>query len=192
MTGSPIRLLTLVILGGLLAACTAIAPGSRPTSLPELSIPAPTLPAERNYLGLKDSAGHFSFNDLKSRLTVIEIIMAQCPHCQREAPKMDAFYRLLAERGLQDQVRIFAIALGNTPFETGLYKERYQVPFPIIPDPGGTLLRVDATPTLYIIEPDSGGGSRILHQEAGILSTPEELIEITQKLLRKQKTARRP
>ena len=190
MAGSPLKLLLMALLGGLLAACAAFSPGSRQISLPRLVIPAPAAAADRNYLGLKDSARYFSLNHLKARLAIIEVIMAQCPHCQRQAPKMDIFYRLLSERGLQDQVRIFAIALGNTPFETGLYKERYQVPFPIIPDPGGTLLRVDATPTLYILEPDPGGGSRILRQETGMLPAPEKLVEITRKLLRRQETAR--
>ena len=166
-----------LLLAFFLAACMAGAPDWQRVSLPALTIPAPTAAADRRYLGLEPGTAQFTLDQVTGKLVVLEFILAQCPHCQREAPKMKRFYELVQERGLGDQIKFVGIALGNTPLETGLFKERYQTPFPLIPNPGRYVMKVEATPTLYFLRPGPGGESRILYQATGHLPGEEKLLQ---------------
>jgi len=161
----------------LLSACLATTPDWQRTSLPPLVIPAPTRAADRQYLGLAPETTSFTLDQIKGRLVVLEFILAQCPHCQHEAPKMKQFYELVQERGFSDRIKFVSIALGNTPLETGLFRDRYQVPFPLIPNPGKYVTKVEATPTLYFLQPESGGGARVLYEAVGRLPDAEKLLQ---------------
>ena len=167
----------LLLFLGLFAGCRGSAPNRYLSRLPELSIPLPATIAERQYLGLTTKFGHFSLADIKAKVVVLEMILVQCPHCQHEAPQMNRFYELVKEHGLLPQIKFLSIAMGNTPLEVGLYRERYQVPFPIIPNPGRYILTVDATPTLYLLRPQPNGESQILFAAVGRLPKPAALLQ---------------
>ena len=168
--------LVAILLLLMLPACLTGAPDwQRPTSLPVLDIPAPATAGDRQYLGLDANASRFTLEQVRGQLVVLEFILAQCPHCQHEAPKMKRFYELVQQRQLGDRIKFISIALGNTPLEAGLFKERYQLPFPVIPNPGQQVMRVEATPTLYFLRPEPGG-ARILYEAVGRLPDGEKLL----------------
>ncbi len=172
----PARTAILLLLSALLTGCF-LPPASPPvTEVLPPAIPLPASDQAISYLGLEPGASAFSLGEVEGELVVFEIIMAQCPHCQREAPKINRLYRMLREAGLAEEVKILAIALGNTALETGLYRERFHVPFPLIPNPDGRLLRVDGTPTLYLVKIGGRDTSHIIYQGIGRLPPAGDLL----------------
>jgi peroxiredoxin len=102
--------------------------------LPALSLRSPEVEAQRNYLGLKKD-GPFSLADISAELVIVEIFSMYCPHCQREAPKVNDLYRLLLDTpGLRDRVKLIGIGVGNSPMEVDFFKDTYEVRFPLFPD----------------------------------------------------------
>ena len=168
-------IITVTALLLLLSACLAGTPDWQRTSLPALVIPAPATAADRQYLGLAPAVSRFTLDQVKGRLVVLEFILAQCPHCQHEAPKMKHFYNLVKQQGLDKRIKFISVALGNTRLESNLFKERYEVPFPVIPNPGRRVMEIEATPTLYFIRPEAGG-SKVLFEAVGRLPDGEELL----------------
>ncbi|MBN2331758.1 MAG: TlpA family protein disulfide reductase [Deltaproteobacteria bacterium] len=159
-----------------LPACTTPPPVGT-TPCPEVRLPAPPEEGARHYLGLPAGMEEFTFADISAKVLVVEMLQVQCPHCQGEAPSVNEFYQLVKKRGLADRIKVMGIATGNTPFEVDLYRRRYQVPFPLIADPGGRQLSVAATPTFFVIEPHADGG-QVLYEKKGGLPGGEKFLNL--------------
>lgn len=102
--------------------------------LPAISLASPEVEAQRAYLGLKE-AGPFSLTDIAAELVIVEIFSMYCPHCQREAPKVNQLYQLLLDTPeLRHRVKLIGIGVGNSPMEVDFFKDTYEVRFPLFPD----------------------------------------------------------
>jgi len=153
-------------------------PGPQIESLPVLSFNAPVNAGAGDYLGLSLGAKTFSLNDVDARVMVVEVFQVQCFHCQKEAHDVNELFARINQEGLSSQVKVMAIAYGNTPFEVVMYARKYHVPFAMIADPGQQTIDVDATPAYFILEPLSGGGARVLYSKYGSLPETEQFIRI--------------
>jgi peroxiredoxin len=117
--------------------------------LPDFAFPAELTEEERGYLGLS-KPGAFSLSDVEADLVIVEFLNVYCFACVQQAPIMNDIHRLLEEREeLRDRVRFIGIAVGNGPAEIAAFKQRLDVPYPILADsdfhaldaignPGGT------------------------------------------------------
>jgi len=106
---------------------------------PEITLTAPDHPELLNYLGLK-GPGPFSLSRIGTRVLIVEVFSMYCPHCQREAPTLNALYKRIADSASwRDQVRIIGIGAGNSSFEVDFFQKQYQVPFPLFPDEDFTI-----------------------------------------------------
>ena len=102
--------------------------------LPAISLASPEVEAQRTYLGLEKD-GPFALADISAELVIVEIFSMYCPHCQREAPKVNQLYQLLLDTpGMRERVKLIGIGVGNSPMEVDFFKDTYEVRFPLFPD----------------------------------------------------------
>jgi thiol-disulfide isomerase/thioredoxin len=142
------------------AASAEKAPDTPPQKkLPTFELIVPEKEEDRIYLGVAGS-GAFQVRDIQGKVLVIEIFSMYCPHCQREAPRVNTLYRVIGESAdLKDKVKIIGIGAANSSFEINLFKNKYEVPFPLFPDKElkiTNLLQVGETPTFIVIKTDTG------------------------------------
>ena len=135
-------------------------------NFPEENIQVPEEAVHQDYLGISDNE-NFVIGDVQADLVLVQVFSMYCPICQREAPDVNDLYDMIHEQGLEESIKIFGIAPGNSSFEVSVYRDRYEVEFPLIPDPDFVwhkYLGEVGTPTYYAVDPENG---RILHSHTG-------------------------
>ncbi|MBN2107243.1 MAG: redoxin domain-containing protein [Deltaproteobacteria bacterium] len=92
----------------------------------------------------------FSIADINAEIIFVEFFNNYCSSCQAQAPVINDVYKAVQKNPvLRNKVRFIGIGAGNNEREVAQYKERHEVPFPLIPDkrfsfydalgePGGT------------------------------------------------------
>ena len=102
--------------------------------LPDMELTIPENQEHQQYLGLTGE-GTFKIPQIKAKVVIIEIFSMYCPHCQREAPTINEFYRKIENsKNLKGKVKLIGIGAGNSDFEMSFFKKKYDVPFPLFPD----------------------------------------------------------
>ncbi len=149
---------------------------------PEESLQVPEKEAYQEYLGVSDRES-FLVQDVSSDLVLVEVFSMYCPICQREAENVHRLYQLIQDQGLGDNIKVLGIAPGNSSYEVSVFKERYNVPFPLFPDADYQwhehLGRV-GTPTFIVV--DTADGS-VLRSHTGPFEGPEEYLQILKDFL---------
>ncbi|NIA19707.1 MAG: redoxin domain-containing protein [Xanthomonadaceae bacterium] len=168
--------LLLALCAFFLQACATVGPQIE--SLPALSFNAPVNAGGVQYLGISPQAESFSLNDVGARVVIVEVFQVQCFHCQEEAPQVNELFERINQEGLYSQVKVMAIAYGNTSFETSMYGRKYHVPFALLADPGQQTIDVEATPAYFLLQPLSGGGAKVLYCKYGALPETDQFIKI--------------
>ncbi len=169
-------ILLLTVCAIFLQACAN--PGPQIESLPVLLFNAPVNARGVQYLGISPQAASFSLNDVGARVVVVEVFQAQCFHCQEEAHYVNELFERINQEGLYSQVKVMAIAYGNTSFETSMYGRKYHVPFALLADPGQQTINIEVTPAYFLLQPLSGGGARVLYSKYGALPETDQFIKI--------------
>ena len=114
-----------------------------------LLIPSPK--SEVEYLGIDNT---FSLSSISAEAVIVEILSLQCLQCQREASRVNEFYELLQKSGYEDKFKLIGIGVMNSAFDMKTFKMKYNVSFPLFPDPEGTItkkLGVEETPAFLAL-----------------------------------------
>lgn len=158
-------------------------------AFPEILLSVPENPESRSYLGLSSEAGTFEIGSIKARLLIIEIFSMYCPHCQREASKVNRLYQKIEKDAyLKKHIKLIGIGAGNSAYEVDVFRKKYDVPFPLIPDPEfeiyGQIGKV-RTPYFFVVEisPEQRP-HRVVHAEIGELNGVSRFLEKTADLLK--------
>ena len=106
-----------------------------------------------------------------------------CPHCQREAPRVNRlFERITEDARLRSQIKLIGVAVGNTTYETDVFRQTYGVRFPLFADRTRVVansLGVNRFPTFVgIAYRPEGGLHRFLSETGGFESGEEFLTEV--------------
>jgi peroxiredoxin len=178
----------------LLAACLALClagpaaaytdPLPAGSAMPAVTFPAPQTEEGAEYLGVEPGQP-FEPQDIQAKALVLQIMNMYCIHCQREASRVNELYRLIQDRGLDGRLKVLAVGAQNTPYEVGLFSERYKVPFPILPDPELELhsaLGERATPHFYLVDLTQGEHGKIVASHKGPLPKLEKFLESAESL----------
>jgi peroxiredoxin len=174
-----ITLLLFLMLSALGLSAQQSKPGSATpvTAVLPFDLPAPTSQTERNYLGLSEQE-RFTLLDIKG-VILIEVLSVYCPYCQKVAPGVNDLYRQIEnDRDLKGKIKLIGIGQSNSTYELDLFKEKYAVPFPLIPDPKGEvsrLLAAPGTPTFIGVKVDEGYPQQF-YLKAGVFSDPAQFL----------------
>ncbi len=127
----------------------------------------------RDYLGLVGIKGFFTIPQVKADVVIIYIFSMYCPYCQKDVPNVKEVYRLIQSRpDLYGKFKILGIGVGNSPYEVKLYKNKYELPFPLFDDKTYSLyyslkgIRTPCFVVLYLTH----GGFKVIYSKPGTMN----------------------
>jgi peroxiredoxin len=121
----------------MVAPLWAVSPPAVGGALPDFKLPFPKDSADKNYLNISGSffSGSFKIPQIKADLVIIEIFSMYCPYCQAEAPNVNSLYRKIENNpALKGKIKLVGIGVGNSDYEVGVFKKKYNIPFSLFPD----------------------------------------------------------
>jgi thiol-disulfide isomerase/thioredoxin len=159
--------------------------------LPEIVLPLPADRAHLDYLGFQAlSAQTFALKEVAADLVVVEIFSMYCPHCQREAPKVNALFAALQKRPASaSRIRLLGIGVGNSPMEVDVFRKTYKIAFPLFPDDNFTIhkqLGEVRTPFFFAFQPGRPAPLKLSLTRLGPFDTVDAFLTRLEKLAREQ------
>lgn len=177
-----IVMFVLVLDLGLVAAKS---PPKKGDVLPEIKLITPKNPDHRNYLGLSAESS-FEIPQIKAKAVIIEVFSMYCPHCQREAPRVNELYQLIEKnRNLKDRVKLIGIGAGNSPFEVEVFRKQYNVLFPLFADSDFSIHKILGevrTPYFIGVKIMNSGDHEVFYSKLGGFDKAEEFLQRMLKL----------
>jgi peroxiredoxin (alkyl hydroperoxide reductase subunit C) len=147
-------------------------------NLTSIRLPMPTDEKSAAYLGVTGSGKDFALTDVKADILFVQLFDKYCQNCQKDAPNVNRLYERVQTSNLKDRVRFVGIGKGNSELEARIYKNEYQVPFPLFPDldKGNTQrLGEDHTPYFVVADMKRKG---VVHQQWRLSSVDEILVKL--------------
>jgi peroxiredoxin len=161
--------LALFMTGSIFAA--EVSPPQEGGVFPEVELLKPDNPVNLNYLGLSGS-GLFKVQQIKAEVVIIEIFSMYCPYCQGEAPNVNNLYNLIENNpAFRNKIKIIGIGINNSLFETDIFKKKYKIEFPLIPDGDFKLHKTigEVRTPYFIIVKLKGGKTEVIYSRLGAL-----------------------
>jgi thiol-disulfide isomerase/thioredoxin len=150
---------------------------------PAIVLDMPQDAGDLSYLGLPHGDKSFVLHAVKARTVIVVIFNIYCHKCQEEAPRLKELYeKIAADPALAGKIKIIGIGVGNSAYEIGDFRKKYQIPFPLFPD-----LKFAAhkqvgevrTPYLFGVKPAGDGVLHVFYsREGGFSSTDGFLRQI--------------
>jgi peroxiredoxin len=104
-----------------------------------------------------------------------------CPHCQAEAPALNELDALITSRGLDSDLKLIGIGIGNSDFEVDVFRQKYDVTYPLFSDPEFVVnkcLGEVGTPFFYVLDIDPASGRiRVADTMLGRMESPAAFLE---------------
>ena len=105
-----------------------------------------------------------------------------CPFCQREAPAVNRLYnKIEGNASIRDKIKLIGIGAGNSSFEVGIFKKKYHVPFPLIPDNDFSIynaLGKVRTPYFIGVKINPEGTNQIIYSKLGALKGEDRFLKL--------------
>jgi thiol-disulfide isomerase/thioredoxin len=152
--------------------------------LPNISLPIPEKPEEKQYLGL-EGKGTFTVPKIRAEVVILEIFSMYCPYCQKEAPNVRALYQMVDQNEeLRKRIKMIAVGAGNSPFEVNTYKSAYAMAFPHFADADFSIheaLGTVRTPYFIVVKLTKDGPPRVIYSRVGGIGDPRSFLELISK-----------
>jgi thiol-disulfide isomerase/thioredoxin len=159
-----------------------LSPGN---TLPKFEMATPENPEQCKYLGIEGKK-KFTLSDIPSKLVIVEFFNVFCPKCHAQAPKANQIYSLVnGDQNLKQDVKMLAVGLLGKPDQMTAYQQKFDIPFPLIPDEDGQIvqiLKISAIPQTLIL--DQNG--KVLSNHTGLMNDVDAFMLETRKLLKQQ------
>jgi peroxiredoxin len=174
----------LMIVGYVSAASSPPAVGGM---LPDIKLSMPKDMSDKNYLGLGFFGfGSFKIPEIKASLVIIEIFSMYCPYCQREAPNVNQLYEKIEQNpALKGKIKIIGIGVGNTSYEVGTFKKKYNVPFPLFADADYFIHKMVGevrTPYFIGVKINPDGSHQVIYSKLGEMESVDQFLATMIKL----------
>ena len=148
---------------------------------PDIILPVPQQASEKDYLGITYNQP-FEISHIKAQVVIIEIFSMYCPFCQREATIINKLYELIQNKpDLKDKIKIIGIGAGNTQFEVDFFKNKYNIPFPLLPDESFSVHKVVGevrTPYFFVFKIEQDGSKKTIYSRAGSIQDPQLFLDL--------------
>jgi peroxiredoxin len=149
--------------------------------LPIISLPIPKNSYEKIYLGLSGE-GFFKISQIKAKGVLIKIFNLYCPVCQSTASAMAELYRQIENNpDLKDKMKLIGIGAGNNLLEIEVFKQNYNITFPIFPDENFKIhkaLGEVRTPFFIALKMEGDGSHEIVHTHLGGLTDARAFLDL--------------
>ena len=163
------------------AGAAEVKPPQVGQGFPDVELSKPVIAGELKYLGLSGS-GSFRINQIKADVVIVEIFSMYCPYCQAEAPNMNNLYALIESNpAIKNKIKIIGIGINNSLYETDIFKNKYKIAFPLIPDGDFKLHKIIGqvrTPYFFVVKL-KGGKAEIIYSKLGALGDNKAFLEQT-------------
>jgi thiol-disulfide isomerase/thioredoxin len=150
---------------------SAAGPPQTGGQIPEFKFPMPSDRSDKGYLGLSGWGSTFRIPDIKARVVIVEILSMYCPFCQKEAPLVNDLYGAIEKDSkLKGKIKILGIGAGNSAYEVEVFRKKYNVPFPVVPDPdyaAHTLYGEVRTPYFIAVKINENGTHEVIYSKLG-------------------------
>jgi thiol-disulfide isomerase/thioredoxin len=180
MKRKKISIVVFLVLFASVAICAAeISPPQTGGVFPDIELLRPDNPVDLKYLGLSGS-GAFKINQIKADVVIIEIFSMYCPYCQGEAPNVNNLYTLIESNpSLKNKIKIIGIGINNSLFETDIFKKKYKVEFPLIPDGDFRLHKImgEVRTPYFIVVKLKDGKKEVIYSKLGALENNNIFLE---------------
>ena len=164
---------------------SAAGPPQTGGQLPEFEFPMPSDRADRSYLGLSGWESTFRIPEIKARVVIVEILSMYCPFCQKEAPMVNQLYDAIEkDPRAKGKVKILGIGAGNSAYEVDVFRKKYNVPFPVVPDPeyaAHTLYGEVRTPYFIAVKINENGTHEVIYSKLGSFGDIPAFLEALKK-----------
>jgi peroxiredoxin len=98
------------------------------------------------------------YRNSKADIVVLNFFDMYCIHCQRDAKHVNELYsRIKSKYG--SKVAFYGVGWGNSPMEVEMYRKRYNVKYPLIPDEQKTISKRFGkvrTPLIIVLKKEGG------------------------------------
>jgi thiol-disulfide isomerase/thioredoxin len=160
-----------------LAAAGAPAVGAH---FPDLLLPAPGNAAHSAELGVSGKET-FHISQTAGQVLIIEIFSMYCPFCQKEAPQVNRLYTAIKTRpDTAGKVNLVGIGAGNSAMEVDLFRETYDVAFPLFPDGDLSihkLLGEVRTPYFFVMKRLPDGAMSVIYSKLGGIADVDQFLD---------------
>lgn len=150
-------------------------------SFPDIAFVMPDKPFDKDYLGLKGK-NIFKLSQVKADVVILEVFSMYCPYCQREAPIVNQLYDMINKRtDIKNRVKIIGVGVGNTPFEVGIFKNQYNIQFPLVSDESFAIHKAVGevrTPHFFVVKINTDGSSSIIYSKTGSIQDPNQFLDM--------------
>jgi len=168
----------------------AVQPISTGEVFPEIALPAPADPAQRQYLGLKDDQP-FTLSQISGQLVLVEILNVHCPHCKKQTKPYNKLYRMIeADPETRGKIKMLGVAVANDDEAIDDFDVIYSVAYPLVPDRTFKLhsaLHAGATPfSIYALRDSPTSPFIVTDTHLGSDNKMDELFEYLKDLLTMQ------
>jgi thiol-disulfide isomerase/thioredoxin len=189
MTGRIVSRAAMALLCGIiLAGWSGLALAQPPVggTLPDFTLSSPKDGGEKSYLGLSWLSRSFRVPEVKAGVVIVEVFSMYCPYCQAEAPRVNQLYeRIEGNPVLKGKIKIIGIGVGNSPYEVGIFKKKYNIPFPLFPDGDfkiHKLLGEVRTPYFIGVKINPDGSHRVFYSKLGAFESVDGFLNSVIKL----------
>ena len=134
---------------------------------PNLSL-TPMSEADAKQLGVDNAP--FVLTDIAAEHMVVCVFDMYCRYCQKGAPQLNEIHAGLVQRGLGQNVPMLGISLANSPFEANIFRTKFKLSFPVLPDPDSAVreaLGRVGTPSVFVLSKQNGA-LRIIKRQDGM------------------------
>jgi peroxiredoxin len=150
-------------------------------ALDRLDLPVPADVKTREYLGLSQTGGRFSLAQIRADLVIIEIFNMYCPYCQEHAPMTNKLFQLIQGRDdLKARVKFIGIGIGNSPYEVGIFRKKFNILFPLLDDGSSSLLNSlpgIRTPHYFAVRKTGGSRMEMVFSQQGSFVDEKAFLE---------------
>ena len=164
----PILLLLALVFANTLPAAGPPQPGGQ---LPDFKFPMPSDRIDKSYLGLSGWGSTFRIPEIKARVVIVEILSMYCPFCQKEAPMVNDLYGAIEkDPALKGKIKILGVGAGNSTYEVEVFRKKYSIPFPVVPDPDYAAHQVYGevrTPYFIAVKINENGTHEVIYSKLG-------------------------